>query len=95
LVEHIALQIGKICKQGKLLITGGGAKNQFLIERISSYISHCQICIPDLLLIDYKEALVFAFLGLLRIEQEINCLQSVTGARKDSIGGSVYYSSEN
>jgi anhydro-N-acetylmuramic acid kinase len=91
LVEHIAFQIGKVCKkQGNILITGGGAKNKFLIECIFKYTPSCQICIPDTLLIDYKEALIFAFLGLLRMEEQVNCLKSVTGAGKDSIGGAVY-----
>ena len=94
LVEHIAFQIGKVCKeQGKLLITGGGAKNKFLVTRIASYTPHCQVYIPDLLLIDYKEALIFALLGLLRIREEVNCLKSVTGAAANSIGGAVYCSS--
>ena len=93
LVEHIAFQIGKVCKQkGNILITGGGAKNRFLVERMAYHIPHCRICIPDSLLIDYKEALVFAFLGLLRIQEKTNCLQSVTGAKKDSVGGAVYCS---
>ena len=91
LVEHIAFQIGQICKEtGKMLITGGGAKNKFLVERILFYLPHIQIVIPDNLLIDYKEALIFAFLGYLRVNQQINCLKSVTGAERESIGGAVY-----
>ena len=90
--EHVAVQIGRACgEKGKILLTGGGAKNIFLTERIASYLPQCQVCIPDALLIDYKEALVFAFLGLLRMTEQVNCLKSVTGAEKDSVGGAVYY----
>ena len=92
LTEHIAFQIGKVCRQqGNLLITGGGAKNIFLVSRIASYTNNCKICIPDTLLIDYKEALIFAFLGLLRVKGQINCLKSVTGAVADTVGGAIYY----
>ena len=91
--EHIAYQIVRAVNEknnGKMLITGGGAKNTYLIERISSYLSDIQIVIPDDLLIDYKEALIFAFLGCLRVNNQINCLKSVTGAERDSVGGAFY-----
>ena len=93
LTEHIAYQIERSVAgkpNGKMLVTGGGAKNKFLIERMSFYLPHIQIVIPDDLLVDYKEALIFAFLGCLRVNNQINCLKSVTGARRDSIGGAVY-----
>ena len=91
--EHIAYQIGRTVEGkpiGKMLITGGGANNTFLIERISYYIPYIQIVIPDSLLVDYKEALIFAFLGCLRIHNQVNCLKSVTGAKMDTVGGAVY-----
>jgi anhydro-N-acetylmuramic acid kinase len=91
--EHIAYQIGRAIKENskeKMLITGGGAKNFFLIERIAFYLPHIQIVIPDNLLIDYKEALIFAFLGYLRVNNQINCLKTVTGASTDHIAGAVY-----
>jgi len=91
--EHIAIQINlatNFIKNKKILITGGGAYNDFLIRRLSSLTSH-QIVIPDAKTIEFKEALVFAFLGTLRIRKEINCLKSVTGAMGDSIGGAIYY----
>ncbi len=91
--EHIAFQIGKAvsgsCDE-QLLITGGGAHNSFLTGRISNYLAP-QMLIPDKLTIDFKEALVFAFLGLLRWLHINNCLSSVTGARSDSSGGAIYY----
>lgn len=90
--EHIAFQIGRSLKdkpQGKLLITGGGAYNSFLIDCIKQQTMH-QLIIPDKKTIEFKEALIFAFLGVLRMRNEINCLASVTGAQKDNCGGAVY-----
>jgi anhydro-N-acetylmuramic acid kinase len=91
--QHIAGQITKGLrknKQASMLVTGGGAFNKFVIELISE-MAGCNVIIPDETLIKYKEALIFAFLGLLRINHEINCLSSVTGAKSDSISGIVYY----
>lgn len=88
--EHIAFQISKIgTENGKLLITGGGAFNTFLIERIKFHTS-LKVVIPSKKIIDYKEALIFAFLGVLRAQDKINCLSSVTGALKDSSVGIVF-----
>jgi len=90
--EHIAFQIGKSLKskpKGKVLVTGGGAYNQFLIGCIKQHTEH-EIIIPDNKTIEYKEALIFAFLGVLRMRNEVNCLQSVTGASRDNCGGAVY-----
>jgi anhydro-N-acetylmuramic acid kinase len=88
--EHIAHQISCACTEnGKMLVTGGGAFNSFLIERIKQLCS-VEITIPDKEVIDFKEALVFAFLGVLRVKGINNCLASVTGARKDSCGGVVF-----
>lgn len=93
LIEHIAFQIKEIIKKAniqEILITGGGAKNIFLIERMQYYLPEQKLIIPHETLIDYKEALIFAFMGLLRIRQENNCLKSVTGAACDNCGGCVY-----
>ena len=90
--EHIATQIVKAFDevQGKeILVTGGGALNKFLIELIKNKTTK-KIIIPDKQIIEYKEAVVFGFLGLLRILHKNNTLMSVTGAVKDSIGGAVY-----
>jgi len=91
--EHIAIQIANVIKSngdtGKLYITGGGAFNKFLVERISEHLSS-QIMLPEAKLVNYKEALIFAFLGVLRWRGENNCLKSVTGASKDSCSGAVY-----
>ncbi len=91
--EHIAIQISKALSnfpKGKLLITGGGAYNTFLIDCIRNNVIH-EIIIPDKKIIEYKEAMVFAFLGVLRMRNEINCLKTVTGASKDNCGGSIFY----
>jgi anhydro-N-acetylmuramic acid kinase len=72
-----------------LLITGGGAHNTFLIDLIRQKFDG-QVIIPDDKTIDFKEAIIFAFLGFLRINDLTNCLASVTGARGNSCGGGVY-----
>jgi len=89
-VEHIAIQISKnIFTNGKILITGGGAHNKYLIERISNLLKN-ELVIPDDNIVNYKEALIFAFLGLLRWNREVNVLKSVTGATHNTISGNVY-----
>ena len=87
--EHIAIQIGKQLKGNTALFTGGGVFNQYLINRIQHY-STSEITIPNQEIIEYKEALIFAFLGVLRIRNEVNCLQSVTGAISDNCGGVIH-----
>ncbi len=92
-VEHIALQIGQstaMLTQGKMLITGGGARNKYLIERIQKHTKH-QVVVPDHETVDYKEALIFALLGLLRLEGQTNVLCSVTGAPTDSCSGKIWH----
>jgi anhydro-N-acetylmuramic acid kinase len=89
--EHIALQIAfNLNGLQTLFVTGGGAKNCFLINLIKEK-TDTQIIIPDEQLIDFKEALAFAFLGYLRVFEVNNCLKSVTGAKKDSCGGAIYW----
>ncbi|OGS74321.1 MAG: anhydro-N-acetylmuramic acid kinase [Flavobacteria bacterium RIFCSPLOWO2_12_FULL_35_11] len=93
-VEHIAIQISKKIDSasGKtMLVTGGGAFNTFLIERLQSY-TKTQLIIPEETIINYKEALVFALLGFLKDEGKNNCLKSVTGATKDHSSGVVFES---
>lgn len=88
--EHVAQQISKIIRNnGKLLITGGGAWNTFLIELIEAK-SKLKITIPPREIVDFKEALVFAFLGALRVQNTINCFASVTGAKNDHSAGVVF-----
>ncbi|MCR4877903.1 MAG: anhydro-N-acetylmuramic acid kinase, partial [Bacteroidales bacterium] len=91
-VAHIADQIiANVPEKARtLLVTGGGAHHSFLIEQIQNQKNTLRVIVPDPLIIDYKEALIFAFLGLLRLTGENNCLRSVTGAREDNCGGCVY-----
>lgn len=92
LCEHIACQINASYNNkhnANMLITGGGAYNDHLISRIKAH-GKFNITIPDNRIIEFKEALIFAFLGLLRLEKKINCLASVTGGSKDSVCGAVY-----
>ena len=76
----------------KLLATGGGVYNAFLIQRLQDLLQPLQIelVIPDTDLINYKEALIMALIGVLRWREENNVLASVTGASRDSIGGAVW-----
>lgn len=93
LVEHMAIQISNVVNKydrNTLFITGGGAYNTFLIERIQFHSINIQIVLPDALTIEYKEALIFAFLGYLKIHNKVNCLSSVTGAKKDHSSGVIY-----
>ncbi|WP_420576397.1 anhydro-N-acetylmuramic acid kinase [Ekhidna sp.] len=75
---------------GKLLITGGGAFNNFLIELIKQGLNKWEIVVPESKLINFKESLIFAFLALRRFRNEINVLASVTGASKDSSSGVIH-----
>ena len=72
-----------------MLLTGGGGHNSFLDEALRRECLH-SICLPDALIIDFKEALIFAFMGILRKIGHINCLASVTGAHRDSSGGVIF-----
>lgn len=89
--EHIAQQIAKVIPKNtqSILVTGGGAKNIFLIDLLKNY-TKTNVIIPDEYTISYKEAIIFAFLGLLRIQNKNNVLKEVTGARKCSCSGAVY-----
>lgn len=101
MTEHIAFQIRKSVEklisqqtlQNKsLLATGGGAHNKFLVERLHDHLSafNVHVVIPGAQLINYKEALVMALIGVLRWRQEYNVLHTVTGASRDSIGGALW-----
>jgi len=92
ITEHIAIQIGKATeefKKGKMLITGGGVYNDFLISRIKERCK-LEIVIPNENLVEYKEAMIFAFLGSLRMLNKTNVLSSVTGASKDHCSGVIH-----
>lgn len=90
-IEHIAVQTALALpdKRKKLLVTGGGAYNIYLIERLEFHSPQLEIIIPNKKTIEYKEALIFAFLGVLKLRNEINVLSSVTGAKKDHSSGII------
>ena len=96
LVVHFAQQLQRVLAQVEgrptsVLITGGGAKNLFFLEKLKEILGPDFIFVPPGdILIDFKEALVFAFLGVLRLRGEANALASVTGASRDSYGGVVF-----
>ena len=91
-LEHIAVQISTGINEAgihSLLITGGGALNQTLLNRLKHY-SNASLRIPKESIIHFKEALIFALLGLLKIRGEVNCLASVTGGREDLSAGTIH-----
>ncbi len=90
--EHIAFQISNVVNANDLkrvIFTGGGVYNQFIIDKIKTQINGALI-VPDNEIIEFKEALIFAFLGYLRLHNQINTLSSVTGAIRDSSGGVIH-----
>lgn len=96
--EHISVQIAfslnnfETSKEKKrsMLITGGGAYNDFLIERIQFYLPKMEIIIPSPKILEFKEALIFGLLGVLKMRDEVNALQSVTGAQHDHSSGVIF-----
>lgn len=87
--EHAAIQISRRLQENAITsvyITGGGSKNLHLVERIRTHFSGTVI-VPDESIVDFKEALIFGFLGALHLAGEPNCLASVTGAQRDVVGG--------
>lgn len=89
--EHIAVQTSfHICPGARVLVTGGGAFNKFLMERMAARASSVHYIIPDQLTVNFKEALIFAFLGVLYMCNIPSCLSSVTGSLHDNIGGALY-----
>lgn len=91
-VEYSAQKISEVLNSNQLkslLITGGGAYNDFLITRIKHYFKGV-IEIPRDEIIQFKEAIIFAYLGYLRINNLPNAIASVTGAAQNSVGGCIY-----
>ncbi len=101
--EHIAVQIKNAISvselpspASRLLVTGGGALNDFLVEQLNQQLRflNIDVMIPDKKLVNYKEAMIMALIGVLRWRQEYNVLSSVTGAKRDSIGGALWLGQE-
>ena len=90
---HVAIQLAEVLKKhegNRLLITGGGAYNDFLIARLKELLPEIEVVIPDDKVIQFKEALIFGFLGVLRLNGEVNTLSSVTGAVRDHSAGNIF-----
>jgi len=88
--EHIGIQLATQFQEGEsVLVTGGGAFNKYLLECILTH-KNVNIILPENSLVEFKEALIFALLGVLRLEGEINVLASVTGATNDHCAGLIY-----
>ena len=95
LVGHMTHQIERICKPfDRVLVTGGGAFNDHLINELN-LISSGRYLVPSSDLVMFKEALIFGFLGVLRWRNEINCLSSVTGASNDHSSGIIWAKPQN
>ena len=103
-IHHNCEQIAKIIaaektsQESTVIATGGGALNQFFIDTLKGKLGQtCRVVIPNKEFIAYKEAMVFAFMGVLRERKEVNIYASVTGAKKDSSSGVVFHpvSSDN
>lgn len=108
--EHIAFQVKRSIQMvmektgnwkteespSRLLCTGGGAFNNFLVERLRGHLGELEIevVVPDSKLVNYKEAMIMALIGILRWRQEFNVFSSVTGAQRDSIGGALWTGQE-
>jgi anhydro-N-acetylmuramic acid kinase len=106
-IEHIAIQVASnisaialkesIDLNGhQMLVTGGGALNNYLVSRLVVHLEPLgvSVVVPDRQLVEYKEAVIMALIGVLRWREEYNVLSTVTGARRDSIGGALWLGTE-
>lgn len=102
--EHIAVQVEKSIvdyhkndtQKRKMLVTGGGALNNWLVRRLRARLEPLavEVIVPGADIINYKEALIMALIGVLRWREEYNVMSSVTGALRDSIGGALWLGTE-
>lgn len=104
-IEHICIQVKKAIEKviqterttaNRILVTGGGAHNIFLVSRLKEVLINegIEVGVPTQMVIDYKEAVIMALIGVLRWREEYNVIASVTGASRDSIGGAVWIGQE-
>ncbi|QIE60316.1 anhydro-N-acetylmuramic acid kinase [Rasiella rasia] len=88
--EHIAQQLAAQFAIGStVLVTGGGAYNTYLLEQMMAH-KKLQLVVPEKRLVEFKEALIFGLLGVLRLRNEVNCLASVTGASHNHSTGVIF-----
>ena len=96
LVMHIAIQVRKAVEsvsekplhESSMYVTGGGAFNDCLIDHLRSELA-CEVVVPEANMINYKEAMIFALLGAMRVHNQCNTLSSATGASEDWVAGSL------
>ncbi|MEP1096626.1 MAG: anhydro-N-acetylmuramic acid kinase [Cyclobacteriaceae bacterium] len=93
-ISNVAVgEISKFLPSGsRIFTTGGGAFNTFLLEKLNSNKKGLVFSVPDSLIVEYKEAVVFGFLGVLKLLNKVNVLASVTGASRDTSSGIIHYS---
>ena len=90
MTEHVATQLAAQFKEGSsVLVTGGGAYNTYLLERVRVH-KNLHLKVPETQLVEFKEALVFGLLGVLRLRDAVNCQASVTGAKRDHSSGVIF-----
>ncbi len=95
--EHIAEVLAKDIlhfnpENAQLLVTGGGALNEHLMMLLKAKLHpFVEVVIPEKSIIEYKEAIIFGLMGVKKIVNEVNCLASVTGASRNSVGGRIFY----
>ena len=93
-VTHIGMNISSTLNQhlgreARVLVSGGGAWNKFLLEELRNSML-AEIFLPSKEVVDFKEAIIFAFLGLMRSKGEVNVLAAVTGASNDHSAGQIF-----
>jgi anhydro-N-acetylmuramic acid kinase len=91
-VEHIAIQLAEEINKkenASVLVTGGGVFNTYLMELLKNKTQN-RIVIPSKSIVEFKEAIIFGFLGVLKLRNEVNCLKSVTGALNDHSSGRIF-----
>ena len=91
LTQHITFQISEVLSEYQIeniLVTGGGAYNTFFMRELSKK-THSRIVVPEPEILEYKEALIFGFMGVLRLENRTNVLKSVTGASENHCSGKM------
>ena len=92
-VEHVAMQMSSVVKSHHLksvLLSGGGVYNDFVLKRLNHFAPNVWVK-ADRVLVEGKEAMAFAFLGLLRLKNRVNVLSSVTGCAKDHSSGRICF----
>ncbi|EIJ39749.1 molecular chaperone [Galbibacter orientalis DSM 19592] len=89
-IAHTAFQVAQVLEPtARVLVTGGGAYNTFFIEQLKT-LSDAEIILPNNNTIEFKEAIIFGLLGVLKVRDEVNCMKSITGASKDHSSGKIY-----